>query len=122
MYTSPFTVIAAISLFMLFKDMQIKNRAVSAMINFFAPASFSVFLIHYNPLVFLYIMKHFTFLNDLNGILMTVCILFSAVIMFLVLGTADHIRILIFRLLKINERSEKLLDMTVNKLKSMRRK
>ncbi len=120
LYTSPFTVTAAISLFMLFKDKEIKSRAASAIINFLAPASFSVFLIHYNDLFLSHIMKYFDFLNELNAASMTVCILLSAVIIFFVLGTVDHLRIFIFRLLKVNERSDALIEFTVRKLKGMR--
>lgn len=120
-YVSPFTVIAAISLFMLLKDTEIKNRAASAAINFLAPASFSIYLIHTQPLVFNKILvPMLSFLTDMNGILMILTIIALAIVMFFAMAAVDYIRIFIFRLLKISERSEKLFDMTANKLKSMR--
>ena len=120
-YISPFTVIAAISLFMLLKDTEIKSRVVSAAINFLAPTSFSIYLIHTQPFVFnIILVSMLSFLTDMNWLLMTLSIIALAIVMFFAMSAVDYIRIFIFRLLKINERSEKLFDMTANKLKSMR--
>jgi len=60
-YMSPTMVIAAIALFMCFANMQIKKG--KRLIAFFAPLSFSVFLIHTHPLLFgNYLWSAFAFL------------------------------------------------------------
>jgi len=122
-YTSPFTVIGAVSLFMLFRDVEVKNRFGSALIKFFAPASFSVYLIHTHPLVFKSVFADkFVFLTKNNAFVMLFGIVACAVGMYIILAAADHIRSLLFRLIKADENSEKLVSFCADKLKRMKTK
>ncbi len=120
-YTSPFTVIGAVSLFMLFRDIEVKNRFGGTLIKFFAPASFSVYLIHTHPLVFKFVFADkFAFLTKNNTLVMIIGIVACAVGMYIILAAADHIRSLLFRLIKADENSEKLVSFCADKLKRMK--
>ncbi|MDE7304066.1 MAG: acyltransferase family protein [Oscillospiraceae bacterium] len=120
-YTSPFTVISAVSLFMLFKDAEIRSRLAEKLINFFAPASFSVYLIHTHPLVFEFIFKDkFVFLAGYNAAVMLLGGIFCAVFLYAVLSAADHIRMALFKALKVSRNSERLVNSLTDRLKSMK--
>lgn len=120
-YNSPFTVAAAVALFMLLKDIKIKNRFAVKAVNIAAPVSFGIYLIHVNPLVFANILNGwFRKLTDMSCFMMIISIIASAVLLYAVLGAADYIRLLVFRGLKISEHSERLVSGLVNKLKTMK--
>lgn len=120
-YNSPFTVAAAVSLFILLKDIKTTNRFVTAAVRASASVSFGIYLIHVNPLVFENIFKDmFKDLASMPCFIMIISIIAYAVLLYAVLGAADYVRLLIFRLLKTNERSERLVTGLVNKLKTMK--
>ena len=122
-YTSPFTVIAAVSLFMTFKDTKIKNPFACGVINFFAPASFGVYLIHVHPLVFDNVMQDaFKFIAQLTPAAIIPAIIGCSLLVFIVLAAIDRIRILIFKLLKVKENSDSFLNFIIGKLQTMQLK
>lgn len=119
-YVSPFTVIAAVSLFMLVRGTEIKSRFLAWLIGFFAPVTFGVYLIHVHPLVFSNIMSgNFAFIAGFHPIAIIPAIILAAVLMFIALSAVEYIRILLFRLLRINKLSETLVNSVVNKIKNM---
>lgn len=122
-YTSPFTVVAAVALFMLFKDMKIENKLFSNAIKLAAPASFGVYLIHVHPLVFDNIVKdRFEFIAKLHPAAVLPAIIGTALLLFIVLSGIDYVRILLFRLFRIKELSDSLFNSAVGKIKTMKLK
>ncbi len=120
-YNSPFTVAAAVSLFMLLKDIRIKSRFMTHAVENAAAVSFGVYLIHVDPLVFNYIFKGmFNGLTELPCFIMIICIIAYSVLLYAVLGAADYIRLFIFRKLKVKERSEQLVTGAIKSLKAMK--
>lgn len=120
-YTSPFTVAAGVSLFMLFRDIEVKNRFAEKLTEFFSPVSFSVFLMHTHPLVFESVFKNrFAFLAESSVPVMLLGILFFAVGLYIVLAAADHIRALLFKLIKVNENSERIVRFCADRIKNMK--
>lgn len=120
-YSSPFTVASAVSLFMLLKDIRIKNRFVTRAVEKAAAVSFGVYLIHVDPLVFNCIFKGmFSGLTELPCFIMIIDIIAYSVLLYAVLGTADYIRLFIFGKLKVKERSEQLVTGAIKNLKAMK--
>lgn len=120
-YTSPFTVISAISLFMFFKDIDIKSRILSCIIKLMSSVSFGVYLIHVHPLVFSYIVKdRLIFLTEQNCFLMVIGIITISMAAYIILAVVEYLRILLFRSVKVRERSEILLSGIILKIKNMK--
>lgn len=120
-YISPFTVISAISLFMFFKDIDIKSRILSCIIKLLSPASFGVYLIHVHPLVFEHIVKdRFVFLTEQSCFLMVTGIITISIAAYLILNAVEYLRIMLFKAFKIRERSEILLSGIILKIKNMK--
>ena len=120
-YVSPFTVIAAVALFMIIKDTEINNRFSAKLIGFFAPASFGVYLIHVHPLVFDNILLgRFMYISSFHPLAIVPITILTAVLFFAALAAIDYIRILLFRLLRVNKLSESLVNFTVDKIKNMK--
>lgn len=57
-YSSPFVIAASVSLLLLFSKIKIKN-GINGIINWIACSTFSVYLIHFHPIVFPYFMTSF---------------------------------------------------------------
>lgn len=122
-YTSPFTVISAVSLFMLFKDIDIRSRVASRAIGILSPAAFGIYLIHVHPLVFEHIVKNrMTFLINKNCFYVMIGILAVAAAAYIILAAAEYIRIMLFKALKVRERSEELVSKIMFKVKNMKLK
>lgn len=120
-YVSPFTVIAAVALFMIIKDTEINNRFSAKLIGFFAPASFGVYLIHVHPLVFDNILLgRFMYISSFHPLAIVPITILTAVLFFAALAAIDYVRILLFRLLRVNKLSESLVNFTVDKIKNMK--
>lgn len=120
-YTSPFTVAAAVSLFMLFKDTDPKGKAVRSAASFLSEASFSVYLIHVHPLIFdLVLEKRFSFLAEYGTAVMLLGIILCAAAVFTALSAIDYIRVLLFRFMRVTENSDRLFNAVSGKIKSLR--
>lgn len=122
-YTSPFCVISALALIMLFKDVEIKNPKLVSVINFFAAASFGVYLIHTHPLVFDRIIQDlFVPFASLSTPLLILSIIGAALAAYIALALLEQLRILLFRLLKVRELTFAAADKISGKIHSMRLK
>lgn len=120
-YTSPFTVAAAVALFMLLKDVKIQNHFIEKFITIASSVSFGIYLIHVNPLVFDYLVKDlFKGLASMPCCTMILSIIAFSLLLYALLGAADYIRLVIFRLLKVNELSNKLVIRLTAKIKNMK--
>lgn len=103
-YKSPMIFLSAIFLFLYFERITIPSFG-KKIIRFFAPMSFSVYLIHGHPLVFSYLMKdafveyaHFPLVMEILAIFAT------SLSINLICYAIDFIRLKLFRWLRIREK------------------
>ena len=102
MYTSPFTVLAAISLFMIFKRLDVRP-SIRKIVALISSLSFSVYIIHYNKNIWAFLSNQILKYAEYNVgvililIILTVLIIFSACILI------DFVRTKIFDFLKIKK-------------------
>ncbi len=102
-YSSPTILVAGISLLALFTNLKI-SQGFTKIISFFAPLSFSVYLIHTHPLIFSYVFKDaFAFWNDQHIVIMILGLLASVFIVYILCTLIDYFRVLLFRVCKIKE-------------------
>lgn len=122
-YNSPFCVISAFSLIMLFKDKKINSRKIESVIKFFSASSFGIFLIHTHPLVFNNIISDlFIPMTKLNVPLLIISIIGAAIAAYIVLALAEQLRISLFRLIKVRELTFAAADKISNALQRIRLK
>ena len=114
-YTSPTIVGCAVCLLIAFSKMNLKK--LSKIIAFFTPLSFSVYLIHTNPLVFGGVWSnYFLFLIKYSPLVMVLGVLGCAMIVYLCCSMIDFIRLKIFKLCKLKEKVSKLEQLYLNDL------
>lgn len=122
-YNSPFMVIAAAALFMIFKDIDVSSPKAAKATGFFSGASFGVYIIHTHPLIFENVIKdRFSVYADLSTPLMLICVILTAAGAYIVLSLAERARITLFGLLKVRENVFRISDAVVGRLKSMKLK
>ena len=102
-HTSPIIVGEAISIFLYFCNLKIENKKLIKIVSFITPAIFSVYIIHVHPLVFWRIIKDaFTWLTQYNLLVTFMLIMAMALAIFIGCVALDYIRILIFKLFKVD--------------------
>lgn len=115
-YTSPIAVGEAICLLLYFSNLKLNNKRLVKAISFVTPSIFSVYIIHVHPIVFWSILKDaFTWLTEYNLLVAFVLIIAISLAIFVGCIALDYIRIIIFKLLKINELCDKS-GVTITKL------
>lgn len=97
-YHSITVVLAAISLFLFFKNLKIKNNIINKIIVFFAPTTFGIYLIHENPNIRLLLWNKFSFITHENLIEMIFFIIIIPIILFILFSLFDKVRNIIFGL------------------------
>lgn len=104
-YTSPFIVASSIGLLLLFSRLRVAPRA-EKVIGFFAPAAFSVYIIHSFYLISKnVVVGHFVTLADLPAIVLPIAVLGIVVIIYVACSMIDILlRECIFRKLKLKQR------------------
>lgn len=108
-YTSPVAVGQAICLLLFFSNIKVNNKILVKLINFVTPTIFSVYIIHVHPVVFWKILKDaFIGLTEYNLFVSFVLIIAISLAIFIGCIALDYIRIIIFKLLKINKLCDKL--------------
>ena len=121
-YTSPFTLCAAVALFLLFRELDISSpRAIKA-ISMLSRTSFGVYIIHTNQLVWaLVLYNRFAPYAGENIALMLLLVLATAVGIYLVCTAADWLVEKLLKLARI-EKLEKLIDVLCEKAGISRQK
>ncbi len=115
-YTSPAIILIAISLLLLFSKIELKNKAVIKIVAFFSPLAFGVCLVHAHPLVYDNILTDScTKLAEMNTLVMVLAILGIALVIFIVCAFIDYLRVLLFKFLKVNQRTEQLCNFVSKK-------
>ena len=100
-YCAPTIFGAAIFLFLIFEQTQIKNRIFQKIIAFMAPLAFSVYLIHTHPIIFHGpLCDAFIGLCSLPIPLMLLAIIVAALAIYLLCSLIDLVRVGIFRLVE----------------------
>lgn len=108
-HTSPIIVGEAISIFLYFCNLKIENKKLIKIVSFITPAIFSVYIIHVHPLVFWRIINNaFTWLTQYNWFVAFMLIMLIALAIFIGCIALDYIRIILFKILKINLLCDKL--------------
>lgn len=108
-YTSPVAVGEAICLLLYFSNLKVNNKKLVKLIAFVTPSVFSVYIIHVHPLVFWRILKDaFTDLTEYNLLVSFVLIIAISLAIFVGCIALDYIRIMAFKLLKIDKLCDKL--------------
>lgn len=103
-YTSPTILMAGIALVILFSKMNIKEH-LKKVIKIFAPVSFSVYLIHFHPLVKYYILQdHLKFILDYHVVIMLLAFFGIVLAVYFICSLIDLIREILFKKLKIKEK------------------
>lgn len=114
-YLNPFAVIFSVCLFALFSRMQVKHPAARKLIAFFAPMTFSVYLIHVHPLFWALLKNRFTFIAEFPKLLMIPAVLGTALGIYLLCSLLDWLRLRLFRLC----RTEKFCLLAEEKLRKL---
>lgn len=98
-YTSPFILLGSILLLFLFRQVNVGRKWARALIAFFAPLTFGVYIIHTNPKVWQYIlMNHMVWAANLPAPLLLLAVLGIALGVFLLCALLDFLRHSLFRL------------------------
>jgi len=106
-------------IFLLLLALRLKFNKTKKVINFIAPLSFSVYLIHTNPLIWNYLMKNrFVDFISYSPIDLLLNILIASFVIYIISIMIDYIRIKIFKALKIDNLSVKITE----KLKILKNK
>ncbi len=93
-YLNPVVIIMSIYLFLFFKKINIGHNKV---VNFLSASAFSIYLFHYNPIVFGWICKMWSWINQNFGIMSSLLVAFiSFIAIYLFCVVIDRIRIFLF--------------------------
>lgn len=107
-YTSPTMVLAAVALFLMFKNIVVAPVA-ARFIAEFSPAAFGVYLIHEHDSISRYfVIDKFGFLAEYSTPVMVMAVLVLAAAVFAVCLLIDWVRVKVFRRLRVKERLETL--------------
>ena len=110
-YNSPFIVGTAVSLFLIFSRMRFSSRRVIACISWLAAASFSVYVIHCNPLMGrLFLWDLFGKCASPSPVMMVVKVLVMATAVYLACSLVDSVRRYLFKVVEVDRRSRAVVD------------
>lgn len=98
-YYSITVVIGAISLFLFFKSLEIKHKFIDKVINFLAPTTFAIYLIHENPNVRDILWEKFHFVSNEPFAKMIFLIVVIPISLFVILSLVDKLRLILFKVI-----------------------
>ena len=102
-YVSPFLTVNAVLLLSLFSKIDIKNKIAQALIRFFAPLTFGVYIIHIHHAFWRPLNGSFKFVRDIPDTAQLPFIIISAVVLFILFALIDFVRKIIFKLCRIDK-------------------
>lgn len=100
-YLNPLMLIFDICLFGLFSKMKLQGAFPRKLIGFLAPLTFSVYVIHVHPLCWTLMKLRFTFIAGYRELTYIPLVLAFALAIYLVCSLLDYLRVLLFRLLRV---------------------
>ena len=96
-YTSVLIVLSSIALFAVFTQINVQNKAVCKFISFFSKASFGVYILHIQPLVWANLLQDaFSQFAVFSAPVMAACCLAAALGIFLACTAVEKLRALLF--------------------------
>ncbi len=102
-YTNPVVVLQSIFMLMFFAQVKINNKTIKKIIMVLGASSFSVYLIHVQPLIFDLVFRgSFKWLEEYNFFVMGLLVILCAVGIYIACTILDNIRLFILRLCNIN--------------------
>ena len=108
-YTAPTIFLCGICLLLLFEQLRIRTKLLSALIKVFAPLSFSVYLIHAHPVIWDHILKNaFRSFADMSAALVWIPVLLAAAGILLVCLGIDYCRNRLFAVLRVRRKLDAL--------------
>jgi len=121
-YTSPFILLAAVFLFLFFSRLQFKTTWSKRLVEFFAPISFGVYLIHTHPYVWNHLLvDRFARYATLSPHFMLGSILLTASLIFIPCALLDFLRtklFLLFRIPRLTQYVERRCSKAVSSLRA----
>lgn len=109
-YTSPFIVLNALLLLIIFSKIDIKSKRINSFITYLSATNFGVYLIHDNPLVRENVMpKLFSFIGNINNIILSVlAVILISLIFYLSLNQLDKVREALFKKLDLKSLTQRI--------------
>ncbi len=102
-YTSVLIVLSSIALFAVFTRINVQNKAVCKFISFFSTASFGVYILHTQPLVWANLLQDaFSQFAVFSAPVMAACCLAAALGIFLVCTAVERLRALLFHVTRLD--------------------
>lgn len=102
-YTSVFIVLSSVALFAFFMRINVQNKAVCRFISFFSTASFGVYILHTQPLVWANLLQDaFSSFAAFSAPVMAACCLAAALGIFLVCTAVEKLRALLFHVTRLD--------------------
>jgi len=115
-YVSPTIVVIAICMLVLFSRINVKNNKLAKGIYIGGKTSLSVYLIHTNPLIWDGFIKDYTKTYVCESAIMMVLKLFGAsMLIYIACTLVDLVRMLIFKLLRLDSHIDNLVDKLIGK-------
>ena len=113
-YSSPTVSIMSICIFMIFCDVQIKNRVAAKIISFLAATSFGVYILgtHWSVMRYIIEAEIFGIFRDVNGLLFALVYTLIGLGLYLFFAVIEYIRQVFFKFLHC----EKICIFVENKL------
>ena len=103
-YTSIFMIISSVALISLFRQIDVKNDYCKKTLTYLSALSFSVYLIHTNPLVFKYILKDvFVFFPESHWGMLVIYVVTASSMIFAACLCIDSIRYFLFKILNVRK-------------------
>lgn len=109
-YTSPLMVGNAVCMLLLFRNIKVRNELFRKLFRWSARVSFGVYVIHAHPLMLdniFYVSPNFAFLKSNGHLLCPILIVLTSSIVFICCGIAEQGRMLLFRLVRLNQITKK---------------
>ena len=105
-YTSPSSLIIALSLLIVFSKIKINNKISQKIVSFFAPLTYGIYLIHNHILVLKYIIKdNYSWLLKYSFFKLMTIEMFESLKIFILCSIIDYLRLLLFNILKMRQLS-----------------
>ena len=102
-YTSVLIVLSSIALFAVFTRINVQNKAVCRFISFFSTASFGVYILHTQPLVWANLLQDaFSQFAVFSAPVMAACCLAAALGIFLACTAVEKLRALLFHVTRLD--------------------
>ncbi len=102
-YTSVFIVLSSVALFAFFMRIKVQNKAVCRFISFFSTASFGVYILHTQPLVWANLLQDaFSQFAVFSAPVMAACCLAAALGIFLACTAVEKLRALLFHVTRLD--------------------